>query len=60
MAHKTLEIGDRNRLLAALKMNGEDGGCAIMMGKDTSFAGTAEEVPVENVVNAVKSIPCHY
>jgi hypothetical protein len=59
VAHKVLEIGDRQRLLDALKMNGE-GGCAIMMDKDTSFAGTAEEVPVENVVNAVRSVPCHY
>ena len=28
--------------------------------QDTSFAGTAEEVPDEEVINAIKSVPCHY
>jgi hypothetical protein len=28
--------------------------------RDTSFAGTAEEVPDEEVISAIKSVPCHY
>jgi hypothetical protein len=28
--------------------------------RDTSFAGAGEEVPDEEVINAIKSVPCHY
>jgi hypothetical protein len=28
--------------------------------RDTSFLGAAEEVPDEEVINAIKSVPCHY
>jgi hypothetical protein len=28
--------------------------------RDTSFVGTTEELPAEEVMTAVKSVPCHY
>jgi hypothetical protein len=28
--------------------------------RDTSFLGTTEEVPDEEVITAIKSVPCHY
>ena len=29
-------------------------------GELTTFIGTAEEVPDEEVINAIRSVPCHY
>ena len=38
-----------------------DRGVALLLDRrDTSFAGTAEEIPDEQVITAVKSVPCHY
>jgi hypothetical protein len=28
--------------------------------RDTSFVGTTEEVTDEEVISAIKSVPCHY
>jgi hypothetical protein len=28
--------------------------------KDTSFVGSAEDVTDEEVISAIKSVPCHY
>jgi hypothetical protein len=28
--------------------------------RDTSFLGTTDEVTDEEVINAIKSVPCHY
>ena len=28
--------------------------------RDTSFAGVADEVTDEEVISAIKSVPCHY
>ena len=46
------------RLRNALEDNTE--GSAMLMGGDTSFVGTATDLPDEEVINAVKSIPTHY
>jgi hypothetical protein len=32
----------------------------VMDRRDTSFLGTADEVTDEEVINAIKSVPCHY
>jgi hypothetical protein len=32
----------------------------LKIGRDTSFAGTADEVSDEEVVTAIRSVPCHY
>jgi hypothetical protein len=51
---------ERIRLRAALGGNAEQG-CAILMDRqNTRFVGTAEEVPDEEVVMAIQSVPCHY
>jgi len=52
---------ERRTLTTALFAATTDRGLALLMDrKDTSFAGTAEEVPDEEVINAIKSVPCHY
>jgi len=28
--------------------------------RDTSFVGSADEIPDEEVINAIRSVPCHY
>ena len=28
--------------------------------RDTTFAGTSEEVTDDEVISAIKSVPCHY
>ena len=51
---------ERQRLLTALRANAADGRAIQMDRRDTSFVGTAEEVPDEEVIMAIRSVPCHY
>ena len=48
--------------LHALRISGvpQDGLAVLMDRQTTSFLGTAEEVPDEEVINAIRSVPCHY
>lgn len=57
---RPLDLAQRRQLIAALRGNADRGLALLMDRKDTSFAGTAEEVPDEEVINAIKSVPCHY
>jgi len=51
---------ERAKLLQALRGNAEDNLAILMNRKDTSFAGCTDEVPDEEVVFAIQSVPCHY
>ena len=51
---------ERSRLLTALRGNAENGQAILMDRKDTSFAGTTDDVSDEEVIMAIKSVPCHY
>lgn len=55
-----LAVEERERLRNALRGNGKGDLAILMDPRDTSFAGTAEEVPDEEVIQAIKSVPCHY
>jgi hypothetical protein len=60
MDFRPLAEAERRTLGIALRSNA-DRGLAILMDRlDTSFAGTAEDVPEAEVINAVKSVPSHY
>ena len=60
MDFRPLNDSERRQLVSALRGNVENG-TAIMTGRrDTSFAGTTDEVNEEEVISAIKSIPCHY
>ena len=50
----------RKRLLTALRGNAADGQAILMNRKDTSFVGTAEDVTDNEVIMAIRSVPCHY
>jgi hypothetical protein len=51
---------ERGRLLGALKGNAEQNKVLLMDRADTSFVGMADEVPDDEVISAIKSVPCHY
>ncbi len=60
MDFRPLAEMERRQLLTALRGNAERGVALLIDPKDTGFAGTAEEVPDEQVIAAVKSVPVHY
>jgi hypothetical protein len=60
MDFRPLNDTERRQLITALRGNADSGRVMLMDRKDTSFAGTSEEVTDEEVINAIKSVPCHY
>jgi hypothetical protein len=60
MDFRPLSELERRSLLTALRGNADGNRVLLMDRKDTSFVGTADEVPDEEVINAIKSVPCHY
>jgi len=60
MDFRPLNDTERRTLLAALRANAQEDRAILMDRRNTRFVGTAEEVPEEDVINAVKSVPCHY
>jgi len=60
MDFRPLQDTERQKLINALRGNAQ-GECAILMDRQTTtFAGTAEEVTDDEVISAIKSVPCHY
>jgi hypothetical protein len=51
---------ERRNLLTALRGNAEGNRVLLLDRRDTSFAGTADDFPEEEVITAVKSVPSHY
>ncbi len=60
MDFRPLNEAERRQLITALRGNAEQGRALLMDQRDTSFLGMQEEVPDEEVINAIKSVPCHY
>jgi hypothetical protein len=50
----------RRSLIAALRGNADRGLSILMDRRDTSFLGVTDEAPEEEVITAIKSVPCHY
>ena len=59
MDFRPLNEVERRQLVTALRGNA-DRGLSLLMDRQTTYTGTAEEVPDEEVINAIKSVPCHY
>lgn len=57
---KPLNDVERRKLISSLRGNAEKDQAMLMDRRDTSFIGNADEVPDEEVINAIKSVPCHY
>ena len=60
MDFRPLSETERKTLVNALRGNAEEGLAVLMDRQTTSFIGTADEVPDEEVINAIRSVPCHY
>lgn len=60
MDFRPLSEKETTELRTALLANAQNRGVLLMDRRDTSFAGLAEEVPDEEVIAAVRSVPCHY
>jgi hypothetical protein len=60
MDFRPLNDTERRSLITALRGNADRGLAILMDRRDTSFLTTADEVTDEEVINAIKSVPCHY
>jgi hypothetical protein len=60
MDFRPLNDTERRQLVTALRGNAENDRVILMDRRDTSFAGTADEITDEEVITAIKSVPCHY
>jgi hypothetical protein len=60
MDFRPLAEAERRQLLTALRGNADRGLSLLLDRRDTSFTGTAEDLPDEQVLTAVKSVPSHY
>jgi len=60
MDFRPLNDTERRQLITALRGNADRGLAILMDRRTTRFAGTSDEVPEEEVINAIKSVPCHY
>jgi hypothetical protein len=60
MDFRPLNDTERRQLVTALRGNAENDRVILMDRRDTSFAGTAEEITDEEVITAIRSVPCHY
>ena len=60
MDFRPVNTEERKKLIDALRGNAEDNLAILMDRRDTSFIGTADEVTDDEVISAIKSVPCHY
>lgn len=60
MDFRPLDRLTRENLAAALRSNAIGNTALLMDPRDTTYVGSATEVPDEEVVNAVASVPVHY
>ena len=59
MDFRPLNDTERRSLLAALRSNVQDNRAILMDRRNTRFVGTAEDVTDDEVLTALKSVPCH-
>jgi hypothetical protein len=60
MDFRPLAEVERRQLVAALRGNVECDRAILMDRRDTSFVGSSDDVTDEEVIFAIKSVPCHY
>lgn len=60
MNFRPLTDTERQGLLTALRDNANQGRAMRMDRRDTSFLGSADAVTDEEVISAIRSVPCHY
>ena len=60
MDFRPLNDTERRNLISALRGNADNSRVILMDRRDTTFAGTSEEITDDEVISAIKSVPCHY
>ena len=60
MDFRPLNDTERRQLVNALRGNTEDDRAILIDRRDTAFVGSTDEVSDEEVISAIKSVPCHY
>lgn len=60
MDFRPLLATERQRLMMALRNNAEHGRAIVLDRRDTHFVDTVDDVTDEEVITAIKSVPCHY
>ena len=60
MDFRPLNDTERRTLINALRGNAESDRAILMDRRDTSFVGSTDEVTDEEVIFAIRSVPCHY
>lgn len=60
MDFRSLSTIEREKLTGALRGNAEQGLVLLMSRRDTSFIGCSDEMPTDEMISAVASVPCHY
>jgi len=60
MDFRPLAEMERRRLLDALRGNAKSDRAILMDQRDTSFVGSSDDATEEEVIFAIKSVPCHY
>jgi hypothetical protein len=60
MDFRPLNDTERRQLLTALRGNAEHDRAILTDRRDTSFVGTTDEITDEEVITAIRSVPCHY
>jgi hypothetical protein len=60
MDFRPLNDTERRNLITALRGNAESNRTILMDQRNTTFSGTSDEVTDDEVISAIKSVPCHY
>jgi hypothetical protein len=60
MDFRPLADVERRQLIAALRGNAAQDLAIHMDRRDTSFAGTTDDVTDDEVISCIRSVPCHY
>jgi len=60
MDFRPLNDTERRQLMTALRGNAETDRVILMDRRDTTFVGSSDEVTDEEVITAIRSVPCHY
>ena len=60
MDYRQLTETEQRGLLAALQSNGQGRVTILTDRRTTRFAGVTDDVTDDEVITAIKSVPCHY
>jgi hypothetical protein len=60
MDTRTLNDAERRRLISALRSNALENRAILMDRRTTRFIGASDEATDDEVITAIKSVPCHY